>query len=359
VLTGSVTVDNGYIVIPELTSKQIVDIDDPEFAAMVDTSLAGTRSVLPELPKLLQGLTAQNVQIAMGSDVRLQSSEANIKLGGSVNVIRASGLSATGVPQLAVEGALTTERGTFLMRFGDVLYRLFSIEGGEVRFFGDADFNPTLNIRALYSVRQASQLYSNRNIRIRARLLGTLAQPRLALESADSLSLSESDLFAYLLTGRPSADIGGLNTYYADLLLSNIGSSLSQRFSGRFFDYIQLQSVSGAIGGTNQSRSQSLFAGLAGTQLGVGKQLNDRTFVSLTTGFCPLQQFLGSSTVTNNIRASEMVGGSIEYTIRSGLGVSVSREPPIAAMLCSNEALGFAASRGAQWSLDLFRTWRW
>ncbi|MBC7896413.1 MAG: translocation/assembly module TamB domain-containing protein [Cytophagaceae bacterium] len=354
VLTGSVTVDNGYIVIPELTSKQIVNIDDPEFAAMVDTSLAGTRAVLPELPKLLQGLTAQNVQLVMGSDVRLQSSEANIKLGGSVNVIRASGLSATGVPQLAVEGALTTERGTFLMRFGDVLYRLFSIEGGEVRFFGDADFNPTLNIRALYSVRQANQLYSNRNIRIRARLLGTLAQPRLALESADSLSLSESDLFAYLLTGRPSADIGGLNTYYADLLLSNIGSSLSQRFSGRFFDYIQLQSVSGA------TRGQSLIAGLAGTQLGLGKQLNDRTFVSLTTGFCPLQQFLGSGQApVNNIRASEMIGGSIEYTIRSGLGVSVSREPPIAAMLCSNEALGFAASRGSQWSLDFFRTWRW
>jgi translocation and assembly module TamB len=359
VLTGSVSVDNGYIVIPELTSKQIVNIDDPEFAAMVDTSLAGTRAVLPELPKLLQGLTAQNVQITMGSDVRLRSSEANIKLGGSVNVIRASGLSARGVPALAVEGALTTERGTFLMRFGDVLYRLFSIEGGEVRFFGDADFNPTLNIRALYSVRQADQLYSNRNISIRARLLGTLAQPRLALESADSLSLSESDLFAYLLTGRPSADIGGLNTYYADLLLTNIGSSLSARYSGRFFDYIQLQSVSGAISSSNQSRSQSLFAGLAGTQLGVGKQLNDRTFVSLTTGFCPLQQYLGSSTATNNIRASEMIGGSIEYTIRSGLGVSVSREPPIAAMLCSNESLGFAATRGSQWSLDFFRTWRW
>ncbi|MCC6316198.1 MAG: translocation/assembly module TamB domain-containing protein [Gemmatimonadaceae bacterium] len=359
VLTGDVTVDNGYIVIPELTSKQIVDIDDPEFAALVDTSLTGTRAVLPELPRLLRGLTAQNVQIAMGSDVRLRSSEANIKLGGSVNVIRASGLSATGVPQLAVEGALRTERGTFLMRFGDVLYRLFSIEGGEVRFFGDADFNPTLNIRALYSVRQASQLYSNRNIRIRALLLGTLAQPRIALESADSLQLSQSDLIAYLLTGRPSGDIGGLDASY-DLLLTNIGSSLSARYSGRFFDYIQLQSVSGSLSNLqNTRRSQSLFAGLAGTQLGVGKQLNDRTFASLTTGFCPLQQFLGGAAATNNFRASEMIGFSLEYTIRSGLGVSVSREPPLAAMLCSNETLGFAATRGSQWSLDLFRTWRW
>jgi translocation and assembly module TamB len=360
VLTGSMTVNEGYIVIPELTSKEIISIDDPNFAAVADTSLAGERAVLPELPRLLRGLSARNVQISMGSDVRLRSSEANIKLGGSVNVIRASGLSATGRPQLAVEGALTTERGTFLMRFGDVLLqRLFSIEGGEVRFYGDADFNPTLDIRALYSVRQANVLYSNRNIRIRARLLGTLAQPRIVLESADELALSDSDLISYLLTGRPSADIGGLDRYYAaDLLLTNLGSTLSARFSGRFFDYIQLQSASGGFG-PSASAGQSLFAGLTNTQLGVGKQLNDRTFVSLTTGFCPLQQFFGISTATNNVRVSETIGGSLEYTIRSGLGVSVSREPPLSAVLCSSETLGFVATRRPQWSFDLFRTWRW
>ena len=360
VLTGSVTVNEGYIVIPELTSKEIISIDDPTFAASVDTSLAGTRPVLPELPRLLRGLSARNVQISMGSDVRLRSSEANIKLGGSVNVIRASGLSATGAPQLAVEGALTTERGTFLIRFGDVLLqRLFTIEGGEVRFYGDADFNPTLNIRALYTVRQTNVLYSNRNIRVRARLLGTLAQPRIVLESADELQLSDSDLISYLLTGRPSADIGGLDRYYAaDLLLTNLGSTLSARFSGRFFDYIQLQSSSGGFGSGLTGR-QSLFAGLTNTQLGVGKQLNDRTFVSLTTGFCPLQQFFGISTATNNVRVSETIGGSLEYTIRQGLGVSVSREPPLSAVLCSSEALGFVATRRPQWSFDLFRTWRW
>ncbi|MGQ0647074.1 MAG: translocation/assembly module TamB domain-containing protein [Gemmatimonadaceae bacterium] len=356
-LTGNVTVNTGYLIIPELTSKEIVSIDDPEFAATLDTSLAGSRAVLPTLPKLLQGLTARNVQISMGADVRLRSSEANIKLGGAVNVIRASGLSATGVPQLALEGALRTERGTFLMRFGDVLVqRLFTIEGGDVRFFGDADFNPTLNISAIYSIRQANQLYSNRNIRIRARLLGTLAQPRIALESADSLQLADSDLIAYLLTGRPSADIGGLDPGYAyDFLLTNIGSSLSARYSGRFFDYIQLQSVAGGFGVGNQN----LFSGLQGTQLGVGKQLSARAFVSLTTGLCSLNQFFGTSQSATTLSASDMIGGSLEYTIRAGLGVSVSREPPLTKTLCRPEAVGFTAKIDGQWSLDLFKTWRW
>ncbi len=360
-LTGSVTVDNGYIVIPELSSKEVVSLNDPDFASIVDTTLAANRALLPRLPRLLQGLTVRDVGIAMGPDVRLRSSEANIKLGGSVSLRRASGLTASGVPQLAVDGALRTERGTFNIRFSDFLQRLFTIEGGEIRFYDEADFNPTLNISTLYTVRQRNQLYSNNTIRIRARLAGTLVQPRLVFESADSLQLSDSDLIAYLLTGRPSADIGGLSTSYArDFLLTTVGSSISARFSGQFFDYFQLQAASGGAEQTNQALSSTLFDALFTTQIGVGKQLNDRTFINLTTGLCPLQQFTGGGVAgTTTIRAADTIGGSIEYTIRSGLGVSVSREPPLAAMLCNENAIGFAANRGAQWSLDLFRTWRW
>ena len=195
------------------------------------------------------GMTVRNVQVNMGSDVRLRSDEANIKLGGSVNVIVGRGLGATGAPQLALEGSLRTERGTFLMRFGDgFLSRLFTIEGGTVRFLGDADFNPDLDIGAIYTVRIASSRFTNRNdVRIRARLRGTLVQPRIVLVSADDLQVSDSDLISYLITGRPSADIGGLN-YAGDFLLSSLSSNLSARFSGRFFDYLQLQTASGGLG---------------------------------------------------------------------------------------------------------------
>lgn len=361
-LTGSVTVDNGYIVIPELSSKEVVSLNDPDLASIVDTTLAANRALLPRLPRLLQGLTVRDVGIAMGPDVRLRSSEANIKLGGSVNVIRASALTAAGVPQLAVEGSLRTERGTFNIRFSDFLQRLFTIEGGEIRFYGDADFNPTLNISTLYTVRQRNQLYSNNTVRIRARLGGTLAQPRLAFESADALQLSDSDLIAYLLTGRPSSDIGGLNTSYArDFVLTSLGSSLSARFSGQFFDYFQLQAAAGGADQANRALGSTLFDALFTTQIGVGKQLNDRTFINLTTGLCSLQQFTGGqgAGTTTPVRAADTIGGSLEYTIRSGLGISVSREPPLAAVLCNQNAIGFAANRGAQWSLDLFRTWRW
>jgi translocation and assembly module TamB len=360
-LTGSITVNNGYVAIPVLSTKEIISLNDPAFASIIDTTLEANRRILPRLPRLLQGIEARQVSITMGPDVWLRSPEANIKLGGSVNVIRATGLATSGTPQLAVDGSLRTERGTFNVKFGDLLQRNFTVEGGEIRFFGDADFNPTLNISTLYTVRQRSSLYSDRSIRIRARLAGTLVQPRLDFESADSLQVSASDLISYLISGRPTSEIGGLDRYYVrDLLFTNLGAALSARFSGQYFDYVQLQSLAGTD--VSATSSNNLIAdlgigGLAGTTVGAGKQLTDRIFVSLTTGLCPLQTFV--SQASNNTNLADLVGGSLEVTIRWGLGVSVNREPPLAAVLCTQQTNGFAANRGSQLSVDLFRSWRW
>ena len=359
-LTGSITVNKGYVAIPVLSTKEVISLNDPAFASIIDTTLEANRRILPRLPRLLQGIEARQVSITMGPDVWLRSPEANIKLGGSVNVIRAAGLASSGTPQLAVDGALRTERGTFLVRFGDLLQRNFTVEGGEIRFYGDPDFNPTLNISTLYTVRQRSTLYSDRSIRIRAKLAGTLVQPRLDFESADSLQISPSDLISYLISGRPTSDIGGLAAYdVRDLLFTNVGAALSARFSGQYFDYVQLQSLLGRDAGAAASNNliADLGIALAGTSVGAGKQLTDRIFLSLTTGLCPLQTFVSQS--SNNTNLADLVGGSLEIAIRSGLGVSVSREPPLAAVLCTQLTNGFAANRGSQLSIDLFRSWRW
>jgi hypothetical protein len=238
---------------------------------------------------------------------------------------------------------------------------LFTIEGGTVRFLGDADFNPDLDIGAIYTVRIASSRFTNRNdVRIRARLRGTLVQPRIVLESADDLQVSDSDLISYLITGRPSADIGGLN-YAGDFLLSSLSSNLSARFSGRFFDYLQLQTASGGLGfgatGANTGAFNSL---LQGAQLGVGKQLNDRTFVNLTAGLCTIGNQLGfaqsqQAGLSTTPALADAFGISVEYAISRNLGVSVSREPSQDAITC---VTGFTSLR-SQLSIDLFRVWRW
>jgi hypothetical protein len=360
-LSGNVVVNSGYVVIPPLTSKDVISLDDPDLYSVVDTSLAANRSLLPKAPPaIVRGMTIRT-QVTMGSDVRLRSEEANIKLGGSVNVVVGRGLGASGAPQLALEGALRTERGTFLMRFGDgFLSRLFTIEGGQVRFLGDADFNPDLDIGAIYTVRIASSRFATRSdVRIRARLLGTLVQPRIVIESADELRISDSDLISYLITGRPSAEIGGLN-YAGDFLLSSLSSNVSARFSGRFFDYVQLQTASGGLGVGATAASTGAFSSmLQGSQLGVGKQLNNRTFVNLTAGLCQLGNQLGFVQTQSSTTLADAFGVSVEYAISRNLGVSVSREPPQqAAYTCVPTLMGFTATQ-PQWSLDFFRVWRW
>lgn len=68
----------------------------------------------------------------MGPDVRLRSDEANIKLGGSVNmtVARRSASRGGGGPAaaLALDGRLQTEQGTYLLDLG-VTTRALTIEG--------------------------------------------------------------------------------------------------------------------------------------------------------------------------------------------------------------------------------------
>ena len=86
-VSGAVRVDRGTIYIPELITKKIVDLSDPEFAGIVDTLLARDRKLLPETPSdFARNLSLENVQVNIGDAVWLRSSEANVKLGGSLNV---------------------------------------------------------------------------------------------------------------------------------------------------------------------------------------------------------------------------------------------------------------------------------
>jgi translocation and assembly module TamB len=351
VLGGRVTVNSGSVVIPELSQKKIVDLANPDLSSIVDTALAADRRIFPRTPSALaRNLTVRNLQVEMGNDVWLRSIEANIKLGGRVNVINGTGLATPGVPQLALEGALQTERGTFNLRIGDIfVQRLFTLEGGEIRFLGDPDFNPDLDIRALYTVRQSATYRAANDVRVRLRVLGTLVQPRIAIESADSLGITDSDLYSYLIAGRPSSEIGGLS-YGWDFLLANVSSGLSNRYSRGFFDVIRFQTF-GRDTTAFSLRPTNLFEG---AQLGVGKQLNDRTFVHLTAGLC---RFF--ATGANVSVDQDIFGVTFEHRFARDYGLTLSREPPVEALLCqSSSARGFSAGQ-SQFGVDLFRAWRW
>jgi len=370
-LTGQVTIPGGEITIPELIQKQLVSLDDPEFYRIVDTSLTRDRNLLPSvlppvIDSVVRNLSAENVRVAMGDNVWLRSSEANIKLGGAVNVTATQrgdrGTDTTA--QLALEGALTTDRGTYRLSLGPV-QRSFDVERGTLQFFGEPDLNPTLNIGAVHTVRQFNRgSASDRDVRIRVRIGGTLAQPVLELTDADSLGRSQSDLISYLVTGGPSFEVSGgrgnINTL-ASVLLPSLSAFTDRLAGGVGLDMLQLQTS-----GLNRDAGfgQNFTAGnlLAGTRFGVGKQLNDRTFLSANAGLCQFSEIAKSGTIRPEDARQfiEAAGLKVERRFDQGFALSVGIEPGSAQLACasgSSAARGFAPTP-RQFSFDLFRRWQ-
>ena len=140
VMRGTLRVERGSIYIPEVVKKQIIDLEDPEFQSAVDTLLSQNREVMPRAPRAVaRNLRLENVNIDIGSDVWLRSSEANIKLGGSLAVTLAPP-NPNQPPQLALEGFLSADRGTYRLNLVDPFIQpTFDVQSGSLRFSGTPD----------------------------------------------------------------------------------------------------------------------------------------------------------------------------------------------------------------------------
>jgi len=365
VLSGALTADRAIIAIPELASKDVIALEDLDPFARFDTSAtsnARTLNVSP--PEFIENLTIANVPIRMGRDVWLRSSEANINLGGQVNITRGQvtrGRDA-GRLQLALDGPLQTVRGTYRLNLGPV-QRTFEVEQGEIRFFGDPDNNPTLSVDAMHTVRQYSQQGVRPDVRVRVHMGGTLNQPTLVLSTPDSVRVTNSDLISYLVTGGPSFEIGGsdrdLSSTALSVVLGSFGSVLGGKAAGGVCDDANVSTA-----GLERYRGRITEVGagvLSGIRVNCAKQVGERTFVRLDAGLCQVGQMFSANSGNNPLSFTEALGLKLDYLLRPGLSASFGVEPPTSAVLCSVNAN--ASARGfvptpRQVGFDLFRVWR-
>jgi translocation and assembly module TamB len=350
-LSGRVTVNEGIVYIPELARKEVISLNDPTVAQLIDTTLFTNRSLLPRAPStLVRNLTIQNVSIALGDNVWLRSREANIKLEGALDVTTGS-LLGTAAPQLALVGTLETTRGTYVLDLAGVVRRLFEVESGTLRFFGEPDFNPTLNIRAVHTVAVIGATDLGNEARIRVILEGTLARPALRLESADGSRYSESDLLSLLVTGAPSLEQGatGYNAYLSSLfglVTSKPGDWLRRTFA---LDLFAIRG--GAAGGSLGEGVGNVFSRAT---LAAGKQVGERSFLTLSYGLCPI---VARETTLSLAETLEL---RFEHRLQRGFGVSLSREPgTLTATSCGVTGARTFTATPPQYGLDLFRAWRY
>ncbi|MDB4883092.1 MAG: hypothetical protein JWL95_1858 [Gemmatimonadetes bacterium] len=375
-LSGSVNVDRGTIFIPELVNKRLVDFTQEEFAELFDTTDVRNRSLMPQPPgRLVEHLVLEGVSVNVGDEVWLRSKEANIKLGGSLNVTRARDVRATtrstldraargdsALYRLALAGALSADRGTYSLDLG-VVQREFQVQSGRITFFGTADFNPQIDVTALYRVKQSRRS----DIGVKARIVGPFyPQPALELSSDDAY-ISQTDLVAYLVTGRPSFELSESNAAAtqraAEVLLPTGGALLSRALRdqlGGWVDMFQIQTGASDQLGQTTAVSDQFKSVLSGTRLGGEKQISDRLFLSFSTGLC---QFGSSDNkeqtgVTGFVNSIE---GKLEYRFPliapDQLSVRAGREPAASALRCgSGNVRGFVATP-QQWGVSLFRSW--
>ena len=362
-LTGTVTATQGAVFIPELVEKQLASIRD------LDTTMVSDRRRFGDSATFLENLQLRDVQLLVGNDVWLRSSEAHIQLGGGVSVrsvrTRADPGLAFGdvagpdsVSRIALEGTLSADRGTYRLNLG-VVQRTFQVEAGTVVFFGDTELNPTLNISAVHTVRTPQAEDAGRDgVQVRVRIFGTLEEPQIELTSADAtVPMSTSDLLSYLVTGSPSFELGAqseenLRTAAA-ILLPTLGSYLGDRFAGGRLDLFQIEAASSNQIGTDQTSTMEL---LLGTRLGVGKQLGKRTFVAANTNLCQLDDLLTNNLNTDNL--FESIGVKLEHRLNNGFSAALSMEPGSTALVCNNTRQRGFLSTPRQFGADLFKVWR-
>jgi translocation and assembly module TamB len=364
-LTGGLLVDRGevYLPDPEIARKQRVDLT----AAFSDT-VAERRDLLPQPPsRLMQSLLLDEVRVTLGDEVWLRSREANIKLVGALTVQRVrerrlwAGLgvfdrdSVEYVPLL--DGVLRAERGTYTLTLGGIAFqREFTVEGGTVTFYPVAGIDPELDISALHTVRTQS----SSDLRIRVRLTGSLTNPIVSLESAESFALSQSDLVSYLIFGQPNFELGSQSNDYMQLVSQQLflsAPALAQTglrtILGSYADFLTVRPAPADASAVNGLQYQGFDQYLLATRLGAERQISDNLFVSISTGLCG---FANGDQYDRN-QFLDNLSGKIEWRLSRDASLRAGKEPSDQSLLC-RPGLGRVVPAPSQWGFSLFKTWR-
>lgn len=353
-LRGAVRIDRGRVYISQLAQRRALDLSDE--VSLIDSVRLGVNALLPSAPSaLVQNLALDNVRLQIGDDVWLRSPEANLKLGGQLRVTRAARDGAAA--RLALADSLTVQRGTYQLNLG-IARPGFEVERGLVRFFGDPDLEPTLDITALHTVRETRANSNRQDVRIRVNIGGTLDRPTLSLTSADNPPLPESDMLSYLVTGEPAYAL--LGTPYAEqgatLALRLAGSYLSSRLAGGRFDVVQVEPTALNPGDAANLRQNGLGI-LASTRVGVGGQVARNTYFTFSTGLCGLAPQANGGGDALSLFAQGL-GVKVERRFERGLSVSLGLEPASSAQACGRLGISRTFQQTPpQVGIDFFRFW--
>jgi autotransporter translocation and assembly factor TamB len=208
--------------------------------------------------RIPDNLVVRGRKLRPGGPTRAALGDLNITIGGELNVGKDPGGPIT------LAGTVNTVRGTYQFQG-----RQFELaRNGTLRFTGDADFNPVLDVTATRKI-------PDTGVEARVRITGTLQSPELALSSTPPLE--ESDVLALIVFNRPinelgtgeraslAATAGGIATGF---IATPLGESIGRALDLDLFEI------------TASTEGDTLGAGVT-----IGEQIGERTFIKLRQQF--------------------------------------------------------------------------
>ncbi len=310
VLTGSAVANSGVLYFADLVNKQVIDLEDPDNADLIDERIIRERRLGAALQnRFLDSLRINDLDLNIQDNFSLRSTEANIDLEGDLRVNKLR-------REYRLAGTLSARRGTYNLNIGNLVNRTFNVTRGNVRYFGTPDLDAQLDIEAEHVVRPVDR---GEEIPIVATITGTLRAPQLTLTNRRGPPISQSDLVSYLMFGKPAFDLsGGANqTSEAGALqwgLTALSTALSSEVErtlvsdiGLPIDYLQIRPGATPVQGSS----------VTATRIAAGWRLTHSVFVTLSAGFCPNDRLLNSAAL----------GASLEWRFGPRWRSSVSVEP--------------------------------
>jgi hypothetical protein len=264
VVTGDVTLSDGYFPVPTVFSSPL----DEELAALAVPTAGTDTAARPRVP-FVDALRINNFRVRAGESLWFAMPDARAQMEGELV------FDKTG-DDIRITGVLSGTRGQYTLRAGPIVRR-FDVVEAEVRFLGDTEINPVINIVASRVIIDQQ----GRQLDLRVRVGGTMRAPTLALASADAANVPQSELLSFLLFGQSNFGLTGGGLVPGEELVTST-------FLGGFTELLALELedelIDAGLGvDIFQLRFGNSIASLT-PSLVIGEEIGENVFLTVETG---------------------------------------------------------------------------
>lgn len=270
--------------------RTVVQIPDSEVKKAPDIKYVDQREsdiieIKDESPDdFFKSMVTLDLLVEIPNKLWVKGKGANIEFKGGLDIKKQRELDP------AITGSLNVVRGSY-KTFG----KIFKVEEGKITFPGTTDYNPYLDIKALYRVS---------DVNIYVGIGGRAQNPEIKLSSEPFLT--ETNIISYLVFGKSSDKIGSGEKTQVDGLASSVaGGIASSELEKLLGDKFSLDEL-------------SIKGGFGNTEVEAGKYITDKLYLSYQYGPSTTSPLSTTNESSSNVKAEYEINDS--FSLESIIG---------------------------------------